>query len=184
LRGEARIINHSSIARKQPSKILKSAYLEKNGGNLGGNGTSIMGGARWLRYNQTKLANAAFTAALHHKLSATNINIKAIVAHPGLAETDLQTTTVKDGGMGKWITRQMMKFGQSREDGALGILKSIADSSINSGDFVGPGMGGMFSAIKGEAKAYPLEGFYDNEEVRNLLWFKSCQAIGQEFSIK
>ena len=184
LRGEARIINHSSIARKQPSKILKSAYLEKNGGNLGGNGTSIMGGARWLRYNQTKLANAAFTAALHHKLSATNINIKAIVAHPGLAETDLQTTTVKDGGMGKWITRQMMKLGQSREDGALGILKSIADSSINSGDFVGPGMGGMFSAIKGEAKAYPLEGFYDNEEVRNLLWSKSCQAIGQEFSIK
>ena len=143
-----------------------------------------MGGARWLRYNQTKLANAAFTAALHHKLSATNLNIKAIVAHPGLAETDLQTTTVKDGGMGKWITRQMMKLGQSREDGALGILKSIADSSINSGDFVGPGMGGMFSAIKGEAKAYPLESFYDNEEVRNLLWSKSRQAIGQEFSIK
>ena len=50
----------------------------KNGGKLGGNGSSIFfGGARWVRYGQTKLANAAFTACLHEKLSLKNSNIKA-----------------------------------------------------------------------------------------------------------
>ena len=183
-RGEARIVNHSSIARKQPKKTLEAKYLEKNGGNLGGNGSSMfLGGARWLRYNQSKLANAAFTACLHSKLSSVNSKIKAMVAHPGLAETDLQSTTVKEGGMGKWITSQMMKTGQSREDGALGIIRCIADPEVQSGQFVGPGMGGMFTAMKGEAHCYPLEEFYDNPATKNLLWEKSCEAINEKFEI-
>ena len=67
--GESRIVHHSSIARMNPKKVLVPAYLEKHGGNLGGNGASMfLGGARWVRYNQTKLANCAFTAALHHRL--------------------------------------------------------------------------------------------------------------------
>ncbi|NBU73457.1 MAG: hypothetical protein EBS53_18785 [Bacteroidetes bacterium] len=67
--GESRIVNHSSIARMNPSKELKAEYLEKNGGKLGGDSASMFfGGARWLRYNQTKLANASFTAALHERL--------------------------------------------------------------------------------------------------------------------
>jgi hypothetical protein len=109
--------------------------------------------------------------------------VKAMVAHPGLAETDLQSTTVKDGGMGKWITNQMMKTGQSREDGALGILRCIADPKVKSGQFVGPGMGGMFTAMKGEAHCYPLEEFYDNPATKNLLWEKSCEAIGEKFEM-
>ena len=184
LREEARIVNHSSIARKQPKKVLESKYLEKNGGNLGGNGSSIFfGGARWLRYNQSKLANAAFTACLHEKLQAVDSKIKAMVAHPGLAETDLQSTTVKQGGMGRWITEQMMKVGQSREDGALGILRCIADPEIMSGQFVGPGMGGMFTAMKGRAESFPLEEFYDNRFTKDLLWKKSCEAIKEDFEI-
>ncbi|OUX18411.1 MAG: hypothetical protein CBE09_04000 [Rhizobiales bacterium TMED249] len=182
-KGEARIVNHSSIARKQVKK-LESAYLMKNGGNLGGNGSSIfLGGARWERYGQTKLANATFTACLHNKLTAKNSNIKALVAHPGLAETELQSTTVKDGGMGKWFTGQLMKIGQSREDGALGILTCIAHSDVCSGQFFGPGMGGMFTANRGPAMGYSLEKSYDNPATRDLLWNLSCEAIGAEFNI-
>jgi NAD(P)-dependent dehydrogenase (short-subunit alcohol dehydrogenase family) len=63
LRGEARVVNHSSIARE--GKKLDAKYLGKNGGNLGGNGASMLfSGARWLRYHQTKLANVVFTLAL------------------------------------------------------------------------------------------------------------------------
>ena len=40
-------------------------------------------GGRWIRYGQTKLANAAFTACLHEKLRASDSKIKALVAHPG-----------------------------------------------------------------------------------------------------
>ena len=55
-RGEARIVNHSSGARKFPSSPLQAKYLGKNGGNLGGNGNSMLfGGARWQRYHQVPL---------------------------------------------------------------------------------------------------------------------------------
>jgi NAD(P)-dependent dehydrogenase (short-subunit alcohol dehydrogenase family) len=45
LRGEARIVNHSSVARK--GKLLDAQFLGKTGGSLGGN----VGGAKWQRYH-------------------------------------------------------------------------------------------------------------------------------------
>ena len=181
LRDEARIVNHSSIARF--GKKLNAKYLEKNGGNLGGNGSSMFfGGARWVRYQQTKLANAAFTSCLHEQLQKVNPKIKAMVAHPGLATTSLHDTTVGDGGMSSWSTGLMMKAGQSMEDGAIGIIKCMADPEAKSGTFMGPGSSKM--AMKGPVVAFDLEDFYNNQETRDLLWNKSCEAIGETFDIK
>ena len=181
LRSEARIVNHSSVARF--GKNLESKYLEKNGGNLGGNGSSMLfGGARWVRYQQTKLANAAFTSCLHEQLQRVNPKIKAMVAHPGLATTSLQDATVGDGGMSKWSTGFMMRMGQSQADGAIGIIKGMADPESKSGDFIGPGKGRM--AMKGPVVNFSLEDFYDNPETRELLWSKSNEAIGESFDIK
>jgi len=57
LRGEARIVHHSSQARFMGG-ALDARYLGRNGGSLGGNSSSMLcGGARWTRYGQTKLAN-------------------------------------------------------------------------------------------------------------------------------
>lgn len=184
-KGEARIVNHSSIARFGAKK-LERKYFEKRGGSLGGNGSNmflstLIPQGRWARYSQTKLANAAFTACLHEKFQAENLSIKSLVAHPGLAITELQNTTVKDGGMGAWMTGQFMKGGQSMEDGAIGIIKCIADIDAMSGDFYGPGSGKM--AMKGEVIKFALEKLYDNRNTRNLLWDKSCEAIDQDFII-
>jgi NAD(P)-dependent dehydrogenase (short-subunit alcohol dehydrogenase family) len=181
-RGEARVVNHSSIARMNPSKKLEAKYLEKRGGNLGGNGASmVFGGARWKRYNQTKLANAAFTAALHERLQNKGSKIKALVAHPGVANTELQVTSVREGGMGAFFTDFFMGLGQSMEDGAMGILSCICLPEAKSGEFYGPGSGML--AMKGEAKPFPLESFYNNKETKELIWKKSCEAIGKEFLV-
>ncbi len=179
--GEARIVNHSSVARF--GKKLEAQYLEKKGGNLGGNGSRMMPfpGARWVRYQQTKLANAAFTACLHEKLSAHNPKIKALVAHPGLATTNLQDTTVSDGGMGSWFTGLFMKTGQSQEDGAIGIIKCMADPNAKSGDFIGPGA--SRTAMRGPVVTFALEDFYNNSATRDILWSKSCEAMGEDFII-
>jgi NAD(P)-dependent dehydrogenase (short-subunit alcohol dehydrogenase family) len=183
--GEARVINHSSIARFGVKK-LEAKYFEKKGGDLGGNGSNMLLSAfipqgRWTRYAQTKLANAAFTACLHEKFQNNNLNIRSLVAHPGLAVTELQNTTVKDGGMGSWMTSQFMKGGQSMEDGAIGIIKCMADSDVKSGQFYGPGKGKMDG--KGPVIKFDLEDFYDNKETKYLLWNKSCEAIGEDFLI-
>ncbi|MBL4686695.1 MAG: SDR family NAD(P)-dependent oxidoreductase [Nannocystaceae bacterium] len=180
--GEARVANHSSSARMAPGKKLKASYLEKNGGNLGGNGSGLVfNGARWVRYNQSKLANAAFTAALHHRIQASGSKVKALVAHPGLARTELQETSVKKGGMGRMFTNVFMRISQSAEDGAMGIISCMCLPDATSGQFYGPGPGMM--AVKGPAIAFALEGFYDNEETRELLWERSSAAIGRDFEI-
>lgn len=178
--GEARVVNHSSIARLSPTRTLVAQYLEKKGGQLGGNGASMLfGGARWKRYNQTKLANAAFTAALHRRLQAKNSSVKALVAHPGLASTELQVTSSRQGGIGPTFTKLLMSFAQSQEDGAMGLISCMAKSNVKSGEFYGPGS--SIIAMKGAPIAFPLEPFYDNQRIRNLLWSKSEEAIGEPF---
>lgn len=183
--GEARVVNHSSVARMSPSKTLLADQLEKRGGQLGGDGSSLQNmlfrGPRWLRYNQSKLANCAFTAALHNKLAASGSAVKALVAHPGLSNTHLQKTSVAEGGMGSLFTNLMMRFSQSPEDGAMGLISCMALTDAKSGQFYGPGKG--MSAYKGKAEPFDLEPFYDNAETRDLLWSKSEEAIGRSFDL-
>ena len=75
------------------------------------------------------------------------------------------------------FTAQFMKFGQSQEDGTMGILRGIADPSIESGTFIGP------KGMKGPATTFKLEAKYDNPETREMIWKKSCAAIDENFSI-
>ena len=67
---QGRIVNHSSMARLGPP--LEAQYYEAKGGDLGGDGTdeenTKFRGPRWMRYHQTKLANAVFTYDLKEKM--------------------------------------------------------------------------------------------------------------------
>ena len=183
--GDARVVNHSSVARMAPSKTLRPEYLEKKGGDLGGDGSGFQNatfrGPRWLRYNQSKLANCAFTAALHHKLQDRGSSVKAFVAHPGLANTNLQQTSVKEGGMGATLTSMMMRMSQSTEDGAMGLISGMCLPGAVSGQFYGPGSSA--TSMKGEAKPFALERYYDNAATRDLLWQKSEEAVGGPFAV-
>jgi NAD(P)-dependent dehydrogenase (short-subunit alcohol dehydrogenase family) len=139
---QARIVNHSSMARL--GGPLQMEYFEKNGGNLGGNGTEeenlSFQGPRWERYHQTKLANACFTYGLKQKLEEKNIsNVIPLLAHPGLALTKLQVTTAANGGMDG--DSELMTQAQSAEDGATGIIRASMDAEAKPGDFYGPTAG-------------------------------------------
>lgn len=134
---DARIVNHSSMARIGPP--LQAKYFGKNGGNLGGDGDEQegFGGPRWDRYHQTKLANLAFTYGLKQRLDKAGIkNVKALLAHPGLARTQLAFTTERDGGMD--ASSPFMNQAQSAEDGATGIIRACMDPNAKSGHFYGP----------------------------------------------
>ena len=173
LRGEARIVQHSSGARAFPASPLDAAYLGKNGGSLGGNGASMLcGGARWVRYHQTKLANAVFTLALADRLRARGSKVLAACAAPGLAATNLQVSTAADGGFGDaWI----MRFAQSAEDGTMPLLTCMAAAGVESGAFFEPaGMAGP--AKKGDLAAEKLSG---DKAARAMLWRESEAACGE-----
>jgi NAD(P)-dependent dehydrogenase (short-subunit alcohol dehydrogenase family) len=84
--GEARLINVSSKAREAMGKNtgkLEAKYFAKTpAGELGGDGNSMLfGGARWIRYHQTKVANVVFTTALHNRLVARCSKVRAAHNH-------------------------------------------------------------------------------------------------------
>jgi len=170
-RGEARIVNHSSGARHM-AKQLEAPYLGVNGGNLGGDGASMfLGGARWVRYGQTKLANAVWTQALHEKLQARDSPVKAVCAAPGLAATNLQVTTHLDGGMAAtWI----MSMSQSAEDGTMPLLQCCIGTA-HSGEFIEPskGMWGV-PAVVAKRSAKEID-----PAATKLIWEMSEKACGE-----
>lgn len=179
-RGEARVVNHSSMARQ--GKPLEASYLGKNGGSLGGDdvGWAPFSGARWERYHQTKLANVVFTYALDDKIKAKGSKVKALVAHPGLAATNLQVTTAADGGMGQGFTSLLMNgAGQSGEDGTAGILTCSCQQDVSSGEFWGP------TGMTGEAVLIPKgpEEKLADAASRTMLWAESEKATGAKFGI-
>lgn len=174
---DARIVNHSSMARL--GGPLQAQYFGKNGGNLGGDGdeteNASFSGPRWERYHQTKLANCAFTYGLDQRLKDAGIsNVKALVAHPGFAATQLQVTTGKDGGMD--INSPFMQQAQTPEDGALGIVRCCMDPEAQSGDFYGP------EGWTGFPISLPPEDLLKDPENIRINW-EGCEAAVGEFSL-
>jgi len=173
LRGEARIVNHSSGLRK--GGPLKREYFGKNGGNLGGNGASMLfNGARWQRYHQTKLANSVFTVALKEKLA--NTGIKAAVAAPGFSATNLQVTSSEKGGIGKSSMPWIMRLAQSQEDGTMPLLAACFDPSTENGDFWEPSRRG---ALSGPAVKVKYDKQTMNPVNAQILWEASEEACGK-----
>lgn len=174
---DGRVVNHTSMARLGPPHEAK--YFARQGGDLGGDGTEAENagfeGPRWARYHQSKLANCTFTYGLQAKLAARGIdNVKALIAHPGLAKTSLQTTTAETGGMD--MGSGLMNQAQSAEDGALGIIRACTDPKAEAGDFYGPeGWTGF------PAKLPPEELLSDAENVR-INW-EGCEAAVGAFEI-
>ncbi len=171
---QARIVNHSSMARL--GGPLEMKYFMKNGGNLGGNGTDEENknfqGPRWERYHQTKLANCAFTYGLKKKLEAANItNIIPLLAHPGLALTNLQLTTASTGGMDG--NSDLMLQAQTAEDGACGIIRAAMDKDLKPGDFYGPQAG-----WKGFPDLLTPEDFLYSDSNIHINWEGCEKAVG------
>lgn len=175
---QARVVNHTSMARLGPP--LEPQYFEAKGGNLGGDGTEeeniSFQGPRWARYHQTKLANAAFTYGLKKKLEEAKItNVIPLLAHPGLAATNLQITTAAEGGMDS--NSEFMNQAQSAEDGATGIIRAAMDPQAQPGHFYGPTAGWKgFPDI-----LTPEESLYDDQNIQTN-WL-GCEKVIGKFTI-
>eukprot|EP00892_Ulva_mutabilis_P004897 jgi/Ulvmu1/277/UM001_0281.1 len=177
--GSARIVNHSSSARI--GGPCKAKFYGKNSGQLGGDGSL----AKWERYHQTKLANALFSNALKDKLHERGLdNIKCFTCAPGLAASQLQANTYKNGGI---IGLQpSMRFAQSAEDGTLPMLECIVGTDVQSGDLIVPSNKGFFGMLTGDgATGWPKKRQFEkvcvDEQGKKILWEESEKAVGPFF---
>lgn len=187
LRGEARVVNHSSIARETPGIKcnLDGKFFEPHdAGSLGGDAdVGPMKGPRFHRYQQTKLANVVFTYALDKRLRKAGSKVKALCAHPGVAPTELGPSMMNTGtSMNPCIGAIFATFFmQSVEDATMGILRGCCDPSAKSKDFYGP-VGKGLTGMKGKADLLPEEPLAD-ADAEALLWTASCNATKCSFDI-
>jgi NAD(P)-dependent dehydrogenase (short-subunit alcohol dehydrogenase family) len=128
-----------------------------------------------MRYHQTKLANACFTYGLHDRLQAAGLShVKSLLAHPGLARTQLQVTSADAGGMD--LDSPFMQRAQSPEDGALGIIRACMDPEAESGNFYGP------ESWSGFPNLLPPEDLLRDPQNIAINW-TGCEAAVGEFSL-
>ena len=121
---------------------------------------------KWLRYGQSKLANLLFIFELDRRARAAGSGLTAAVAHPGYANTNLQSGT----------SFQWSNFmAQSAADGALPALYAATALDVQGGEFFGPSgfmqQRGAPTRVKAAKKAY-------DTDVARRLWEVSAQLTG------
>jgi len=104
----------------------------------------------WAAYAQSKLANMMMALELQRRLDGQGAEVRSIAAHPGLARTNLQLTSVAARGsrVEALAYRLMDPLFQSAAMGALPQLFAATAPDAEPGGFYGPG--GL-----GNLKGYP-----------------------------
>jgi NAD(P)-dependent dehydrogenase (short-subunit alcohol dehydrogenase family) len=95
----------------------------------------------WKAYGQSKLANFHFAIGLQRRFEAAGVSAASLLAHPGLSDTDLQSTSVSESGGGlsqrffHWLAEST---GMTAAAGALPQLRAATDPSARGGEFYAP----------------------------------------------
>lgn len=95
----------------------------------------------WNAYSQSKLANYFFSLGLAEVFKRKNISGMSLLAHPGLAHTNLQIETYDQGASG--VTGTISKYlaakvGQEPRDGALPQIRAALDPRAENREFYAP----------------------------------------------
>jgi NAD(P)-dependent dehydrogenase (short-subunit alcohol dehydrogenase family) len=93
----------------------------------------------WLAYGQSKLANLLFTSELQRRLDTVGSSLRALAAHPGFSNTNLQ------GHSGRKLGDALMSFGARliATDADFGARQTLytASQELPDNTFVGPRFG-------------------------------------------
>jgi NAD(P)-dependent dehydrogenase (short-subunit alcohol dehydrogenase family) len=124
---------------------------------------------KWLAYGRSKLANILFTFEFDRRARAAGSGVVATVAHPGYANTNLQSGT----------SFQWANFmAQSAADGALPQLYGATAPDVQGGEFFGPG--GFMEQRGAPKRVKAAKKGYDTESARRL-WEVSEQLTGVSY---
>ncbi len=133
----SRVVNVSSIAHKQGKMDFNNLLY------VNGKGYSPMAA-----YGRSKLENLLFTYGLQAFFTTNKLDIKAVVAHPGVSDTNLFSSI--GGSFLQTILKPLFKlFIQPASMGALPQLRASVDETVVGGEYFGPDG-------RNEMKGYPV----------------------------
>lgn len=132
----------------------------------------------WAAYGQSKLANVMTALDLQRRLSADGSTVQSLVAHPGLARTNLQPTSVAARGsrLEALAYRLMDPLFQSAAMGALPQLYAATAPEADPQTFHGPG---GFANLKGHPGACRPVPAAQNAADCQRLWQVSADLCGR-----
>ena len=124
-------------------------------------------------YCDSKLDVTLFALELNRRLAASGSRVRSLVAHPGIATTNLVSHV---GGFPGFMNRAMRFMVNDAERGALPTLYA-ASQDIPGGSYVGPdGVGG----IKGYPEIGKPSRTASDPEAARALWAAAAELTGQE----
>lgn len=130
----------------------------------------------WRAYGNSKLANYHFGLGLQREFDTAGVHAHSLVAHPGLSHSELQTTTVAEGGGGRWMGpfwAWMAKHtGMDVENGAMPQIRAATDPQAKGGEFYGPRFANFGRAVR-----LPVLRRGNDEAIRTL-WQVSERETG------
>ena len=133
----------------------------------------------WAFYRQSKFANVLFALELDRRLRAAASPIRSLLAHPGFAATNLQTSGPT--GLLRLVTLVGRRFvAQDAETGAEPQLYAATAPDVQSGQFVGPGgrreMRGHPTTVRPDPAA-------EDPETARRLWQLSERLTGVSYDL-
>jgi NAD(P)-dependent dehydrogenase (short-subunit alcohol dehydrogenase family) len=134
----------------------------------------------WGSYGRSKLANHVTAMELHRRLRAARAATASLSAHPGLTNSDLQTTSVEMSGGGssqKFFQRLAHRTGMTVARGALSQLRAATDPDARSGELYGPRFVSVGSPVR-----RPVADLRVSRHGR-ALWEASQEATGVHFDV-
>ena len=170
------------VARPRSRVVSVSSMAHRMSGRL--DLDYIMDGHRhkpWTSYSQSKLANLLFTAELQRRLDAAGVPMLALAAHPGYANTNLQS--VAPAMSGKSMQAKFMATGnkylaQSAEMGALPTLFAATAPGLPGDSYIGPD--GLLE-MRGFPRIVGRNAAARNAADAARLWALSTQLTGVSY---
>jgi len=136
---------------------------------------------RWKAYGQSKMANLRFVLELDRRANRAGLPIAGLVAHPGLAHTNLlgERTRYEPRGLRRRLaSRWVERFGMEASRGALSQVRAAADPSAGGGRLYAPRF-----VVNGACVRRPLLPWTRRNKHFDLLWKVSERMTGTSFEI-
>jgi NAD(P)-dependent dehydrogenase (short-subunit alcohol dehydrogenase family) len=166
----ARVVTMTSVAR------IQGRTLADGGGRLGKDYDP------WQAYGDSKLANYQFGIELARRLEAAGSSVSSLVAHPGLANTNLQAASVANAGSG-WQGRMWhvlaRTVGMPPSQGVLPGLRAATDPGATNGEVYGPRWN-----LRGAAVRISLEERRVRPADTERMWRVSEAMTGTTFDLE
>jgi hypothetical protein len=116
---------------------------------------------------------------LARRLAVAGAPVASFAVHPGLADTDLQPTSVRAGGAGPLGRVGLLAaqwFGMPASDGALSALRAATDPGARNGESYGPRW-----VMAGPPVRLPTLSPWLGREKLERLWAVSEAATGADY---